>query len=178
MISFSRTTPFRTAPFARGGKKWINRCVFCYYCNALLDPSSLHHPADDELELLQCVAGIEDEPQKPRRRNGLSILDYFFRRKFKNTNLVSEKIDKSPKQSAPYVSDHYFEQKLMPHLMDLTGDSITNVKICAVRTLKNIVTSRPHFQNKESESESIIVLHHFDSEFQPIKNSKVSWNNW
>ena len=87
---------------------------------------------------------------------------------------MSEKIDKSPKQSAPYVSDHYFEQKLMPHLMDLTGDSITNVKICAVRTLKNIVTSRPHFQNKESESESIIVLHHFDSEFQPIKNSKVS----
>ena len=68
MISFSRTNPYRNQQFARG-KKWINRCVFCYYCNALLDPSSLQHPADDELELLQCVAGVEDEPVKPRRRN-------------------------------------------------------------------------------------------------------------
>ena len=124
MISFSRTNPYRNQQFARG-KKWINRCVFCYYCNALLDPSSLQHPADDELELLQCVAGVEDEPVKPRR-------------------------------SAPYISDHYFEQKLMPHLMDLTQDSITNVKICAVRTLKNVMSSRTHFQNKQSSSKILI----------------------
>ena len=126
MISFSRTNPYRNQQFARG-KKWINRCVFCYYCNALLDPASLQHPADDELELLQCVAGVEDEPVKPRR-------------------------------SAPYISDHYFEQKLMPHLMDLTQDSITNVKICAVRTLKNVMSSRTHFQNKQSSSKILVKL--------------------
>merc|ERR1712176_935220 len=96
MISFSRLIPFRPPSFARG-KKWINRCVFCYYCNALLDPASLQHPADDESELL--AEGVEDEPQKPRR-------------------------------SAPYISDAYFEAKLLPLLLDLTEESITNVKIC------------------------------------------------
>lgn len=60
----------------------------------------------------------------------------------------------------------------MPHLMDLTGDSITNVKICAVRTLKNIVTSRPHFQNKESESELYLAQQGLNSNFSLSKTWK------
>ena len=98
------------------GSKWVNRCIFCYYCNALIDPLSLQHPADEETDLYDG----ESEFNSSRRRE-------------------------------PYVSDEYFHQTLLPHLLLLTEDNISNVKICAARTIRNILVSRPFYQDKQSE---------------------------
>ena len=97
----------------------MNRCIFCYYCNALLDPISLQHPADEENDLYEDPETFEDKRRKE-----------------------------------PFCSDQYFEERLLPHLLSMTEDNITNVKICATRTIKNILTNRPYFQNKESKGES------------------------
>ena len=103
------------------GSKWVNRCIFCYYCNALIDPLSLQHPADEETDLYDTNG--ENEFNSSRRRE-------------------------------PYVSDEYFHQTLLPHLLLLTEDNISNVKICAARTIRNILVSRPFYQDKQSEGNS------------------------
>ena len=105
------------------GSKWVNRCIFCYYCNALIDPLSLQHPADEETDLYDA----ESEFNSSRRRE-------------------------------PYVSDEYFHQTLLPHLLLLTEDNISNVKICAARTIRNILVSRPFYQDKQSEGNIFLFL--------------------
>ena len=114
IISFTRRDNQR-------GEKWVNRCIFCYYCNALLDPISLQHPADEENDL------------------------YF---QSDDSSIMSHE---NKRRKMPFCSDSYFESRLLPHLLQMTEDNITNVKICATRTIKNILTNRPYFQNKESK---------------------------
>lgn len=115
IINFSRVD--------QKGSKWVNRCIFCYYCNALIDPLSLQHPADEETDLYDLNG--EEEFNSSRRRE-------------------------------PYVSDEYFHETLLPHLLLLTEDNISNVKICAARTIRNILVSRPFYQDKQSEAYALL----------------------
>lgn len=117
------------------GQKWVNRCIFCYYCNALIDPLSLQHPADEETDLYDIEEPALDEPTNQKRRRD------------------------------SYISDQYFHDRLLPHLLNLTEDNISNVKICAARTIRNILISREFYQDKQSEAYALL-----DSTMKKLKS--------
>ena len=54
-------------------EQWQSRCVFCYYCNALLDPISVQHPADDEEDLYG-----DDGKQTISRRKERHIINFTY----------------------------------------------------------------------------------------------------
>ena len=47
----------------------------------------------------------------------------------------------------PYVSDQFFEEFILDHLLRLSSDSIVNVRLCAARAIRNILRARPYFQD-------------------------------
>ena len=60
-------------------------------------------------------------------------------------------------RTEPYVSDEFFEEFILDHLLRLSGDSIVNVRLCAARAIRNILRARPYFQDLSKKCKSVLI---------------------